>query len=270
MTLRFGSKRAWRMTDLLLDPFTTSIQRGDTGRGRLWGLNLNLCSPPPSALARPYAQLVAALRAGALGSPAFGAYFYPFPYLHITCAAPAPFTKCDVTLRERPALVAAWAAALSAAAQSGELPAGPFPLVFGTPTLGRAAAIFPVEDPTGSVARTRAVITACFETSAEVAGLPATLRERCCFSIPHIVHSTFLRFGDVDGSAASGGGSREKDSVAAMRAEFEATAAGWQPITVEAEALHLVEEVAAYMHLDLAGEDADKIVLSLPFGGGRE
>ena len=243
---------------VVADPYTTRLLAG--GSDRCWGLNLNLSSPPPLCLREPYAALTARLRAGLADAP--DVYLYPFDFLHITCAAPAPFTKCAIAPEERALLVSAWSRALAAAAASGELPRAPFPLVYGKPTLGAAAAIFPVDDPTGGVAICRSAIARCYEASVEVLGLPTGLRERCRFSMPNIIHSTFLRFG-------SNGVPRSAQEVAALHASFQEAADTWEPITVWADALRLVEECAVYMHLDLAGADAGLIALTLPFEVAR-
>lgn len=243
---------------LIVDPYTTRLLAGDTGRDDdgLWGLNLNLASPPPEALRVPYERLAAAVKAQpALAAADAGVYVYPFHTLHITCASPAPFTHARVPPGERAAFTAAWAAALrETCTPEAGFPTAPFPLVYGRPTLEAAAAIFRCADPTGAVARVRSCIAAAAAAHPELAAHG--------FRTPNIVHVSFLRFG---GAAPPG-------DEAAVRAAYEAAVdAAWPPegVTMYCDALRLVDECAIYMHLHLEGEDADMIRDVLPFGGSE-
>ena len=239
---------------VVVDPLTRRLARGDVGRDDTWGLNLNLASPPPPELYAPYAELAARLAAEGVTSERAGAYVYPFHTLHITCASPAPFTHCALRREERAPFMAGWAAALAAeAAADPAFPRAPFPLVYDRVTLEPAAAIFRVEDPTGAVARVRALVARCMRHEA-VAGLPDDAAGRSACRIPGIVHTTFLRFG-----------APPSVPEAALRAAFDAAAATWRPVTVMCDALRLVEEDAIYMHLDLTGRDRDRVLLELPF-----
>lgn len=247
---------------LTIDPFTTALLAGDDGRATVWGLNLNLASPPPRALLAAFEPWAAAARAALRGA---GAYVYPGFSLHITCASPAPFTNCEVAPGERAALCAAWAAALreEVAAErrkpgGGEWPAAPFPLVYERVTLESAAAIIRIADPTGAVGRVRALIDRASRHPA-VAGLPGGLAERSRHRIPGIIHTTVVRFGAPPDAGVD---------EAAIRAAFAPLAEGWAPVTVVCDALTLVEEAATYMHLHLDGADAGRVVLALPFGEG--
>lgn len=249
-----------------LDPYTTSLMRGDTGAGRVWGLNLNLATPPPAHLVAAYERLATALTARLPGA---GAYVYPSYALHITAASPAPFTNCDVAPTERPALRAAWAEALADARASDAWPAAPFPLVYARPTLEASAGIIWVDDPTGAVGRVRGCVAAAIAAHPALAGLADRLHARASPRIPNIIHTTVVRFGeppDPDSPMAD---------PAAVRAAFDAAVAeAWAPVTVMVDSLTLVDESAIYMHLHLGrGQpDEDKTVATFPFapprGGG--
>jgi hypothetical protein len=239
---------------LVVDPYTTRLLAGDTGRGDVWGLNLNLASPPPEALRAPYERLAAAVAAQpALADPAAGVYVYPFHTLHITCASPAPFTHARVPPSERAAFTAAWAAALrEACTPEAGFPTAPFPLVYGRPTLEEAAAIFRCADPTGAVGRIRACIRAAATARPELLAAHG-------FRTPNIVHVSFLRFG----------GAAPPADEAAVRAAYADAAQSWpeEGVTVWCDALRLVDECAIYMHLHLEGADGDMVRDVLPFAG---
>jgi hypothetical protein len=227
-----------------------------------WGLNLNLASPPPKELVDAYEVLRRELSATMRGS---GAYLYPAEFLHCTAASPAPFTACGLASdEERGRYERAWAQALRDCCEpDAGYPAAPFPLIYARASLGNAAGIFEIEDPTGAVARVRSVVRACMDHPA-LAELDASVGEaggivaRGGFKVPGIIHSTFLRFG----APAEPG-----VADAAIQADFEAAvAAAWKPVTVMCDRLLLVRETVPYMHLHLRGADVGAIIAELPFG----
>lgn len=235
-----------------VDEFTTKLMTGDRGCSDTWGLNINLASPPPVDLVTAYEPFALRLSDAMKGT---GAYVYPSFSLHITTASPAPFTNCHISLAERDSLRSAWADALRAVSQDPSWPSAPFPLIYERVTLETAAAIAWVSDPTGAVARIRALIQRAFESEA-VQSLPNGLALRSRHRIPDIIHTSVLRFG------AEPGPGRDEASI---RAAFDSVASTWQPVTVMCDALRLVEEAALYMHLHLDGEDAGRVALTLPF-----
>jgi hypothetical protein len=225
-----------------------------------WGLNINVASPPPEELRVPYEALCTRLAGAMRGS---GAYLYPFRFLHVTVASPAPFTACDVPHpAERAALERGWAQALRDACVPDEgYPSAPFPLVFARVSLSRAAAIFEVEDPTGAIEHCRRIVRGCEEApplaDLDEGGLAGGLLARSGFKVPGIIHATFLRF------AAPADAGVDDDAI---QRSFNAVAATWVPVTVVCDRLLLVRETVPYMHLDLHGKDAAAIIAELPFG----
>lgn len=113
----------------------------------------------------------------------------------------------------------------------------------------------------GAAASSVGAASAAADDAAAAAALaPATPVPQLCaragFKTPGIVHSTFLRFT----TAAPGLPDAE------VRERFEAAAAAeWSPVTVTLDRLLLVIEAVPYMHLDLRGRDADKIVAEFAF-----
>jgi len=245
-----------------------------------WGLNMNLVSPPPAQLCDAYRALLETSSAEARVLFDAGAYFYPDWSLHLTLASPAPFTNTmladDVS---RDAYADIWARALRGVAEgrkAGEWPVGPFPLVIERLVLDKAAAIMLYSDPTGAVTQLRDSIkriaaehplfTGAAGSGAGPggAGTPSggELLARSGFKVPGIIHSTVMRFKH---DIAPG---QEADAV---RAAFDALAARWVPITVQADAMLLVHERVPYMHLHLEkpsadGGDSACIQQAFPFG----
>jgi hypothetical protein len=241
-----------------------------------WGININAASPPPETLRAPYERLRQALLAALERA---GAYVYPFDFLHVTVASPVPFTAGSIVdEREQRRLELAWLQAMRdcCVPQAG-FPAEPFPLTFARVRLDRAAAIFEVEDPTGAIARCRAIVRQCLQHAALTDAAAVVSADGCSggspdaaaggdpvpvlvarsgFKIPNIIHSTFLRF-----AAPADAGVSDAD----VEAAFAGVAAQWAPVTVMCDRLLLVREAAPYMHLALRGRNADAIIAELPF-----
>jgi hypothetical protein len=259
------------------DPTVLKLAAGD--RPPSWGLNMNLVSPPPAQLCDAYRALLETSSAEARVLLDAGAYFYPDWSLHLTLASPAPFTNTMLADADSQAAYAdVWARALSEVSQTrkdGEWPAGPFPLVIERLLLDKAAGIMLYSDPTGAVTQLRDTIkriaaehplfsgTAGSKANPVGAGTPSggELLARSGFKVPGIIHSTVLRF---KRDIAPG---PEADAV---RAAFDALAARWAPVTVQAEAVLLVHERVPYMHLHLEkpladGGDSACIQQAFPF-----
>jgi hypothetical protein len=139
-------------------------------------------------------------------------------------------------------------------------PDSPFPLIYDTPRLDPAAGIFLVSDPTGAIARIRAILARVYARPELAPYLAKTLPKS-----PNIIHSTFLRFATPPTDPGV------TDDEIARRFE-EAVVKSWEPVTVMADALLLVREVRPYMHLALGAGEADEgcIVAALPYGAKEE
>lgn len=112
---------------------------------------------------------------------------------------------------------------------------GPARMVLRRPRLSRAAGLFWVENPTGHVAALRACATRAAERVA--ARMPSLPPSALGFSVPGIIHSTFLRFHAGPPPAAE------------FAAAFEAVADLWRDVEVDAESVCLALEQHPYMHV---------------------
>lgn len=225
-----------------VDPVTTRLARGE--RPLTWGLNVNAHRMQPEELRAPYQALRASASAALAGT---GAYVYPFEHLHITVSSPAPFTH--TTIVDDAARAEAERAVLKVLREEcvpgkDGFPDAPFPLIYERPRLDPNAALFQIGDPTGAIARIRAAVARCYARP-ELAAHVATLVPRT----PAIIHSTFVRFAEAPADGVT-------DDDIAQRFE-EAVVKVWQPVTVMADALRIVREVRAYMHLAMGPGEAD-------------
>lgn len=258
-------RRYWRAMErpdssFVLDKWAQVL--ADGAPSDVWGINLNLASPPPETLRVPYTTLAGRLEATL--APA-GVYVYPFHCLHITVASLVPFSSNAVTdSAHRAALTAAWISALAdTCTTENGFPDAPFELVYGRPTLERAAAIFRIDDTSGSVARIRACVRRAFDTHPALRALagPDGPLAASDFRIPNIVHTSIMRFvrrprGDEPVAAMS------DDEI---RAAFEAAAAAWEPVVVRVGRITIVREDVPYMHVDLGGADKEKELAEVRF-----
>jgi hypothetical protein len=226
-------------------------------RPATWGLNLSAHQLAPETLRAPYTAFHARAVSALSGT---GAYVYPFEYLHITAASPAPFTHTTLSPETDPEEVGAFEAAVLRVLREqcvpgrDGFPSQPFPLIYENPRLEAAAGFFLVTDPTGGVARVRKAIRRCLD-SPDLAPYLDKAQPR----VPGIVHSTFIRF-----AAPPDEGVTDED----VAARFEELAKTWEPVTVLADALVLVREIVPYMHLELhqGGRNQECAFAYFPYG----
>jgi hypothetical protein len=238
-----------------VDPITARLSSGE--RPLTWGLNVNAHRMQPEPLRAPYEALRASASAALAGT---GAYVYPFQHLHITVSSPAPFTHTtivDEAARAEAERVVLQVLQEECVPGKDGFPDAPFPLIYERPRLDPNAALFQIGDPTSAIPRIRAALARCYARP-ELAPYVATLVPRT----PGIVHSTFVRFAEAPADGVT-------DDDIAQRFE-EAVVKVWQPVTVMADALRLVREVRAYMHLAMGPGEADdgNILAAIAYGDG--
>ena len=173
------------------------------------------------------------------------------------------------------ALLEAWGEALAAAFAARPEPA--FELEARAVELSPGAAFLHFDDPSGAVARLRALVAAVRDDDGlgdtttggaggggALAGLDAELggRVRASVHIPDIVHSSYARFVDAavePKSATAGAAARPTTGGAtampaaaaggtALEERFAAMAAGFRPFRVKVRGLTLANECSPYMH----------------------
>jgi hypothetical protein len=191
----------------------------------VFGFNLACAYPFPAAAAQFYRPI--ASRLSAL-DPAV--YVYPDWETHVTIV-----TFVNFSLHRRPdASRLAQLRLLLQPVIEILLPvlAGPsFSLLIGAPVLTPKAAILPISDPSGEIARLRRNIIGSLEADKELrvklsgAGL----------NVPAIIHSTVMRF-----KAAPA-------DFARFAADFEKAAGAAQPVEIKIEELLLTTETKPYM-----------------------
>jgi len=193
--------------------------------GPVFGFNLACAWPFPAQAARfyrPMAERLAAL------DPAV--YVYPEWETHLTIVTFINFSRHRRIEPERLAQL-----------QSLMVPvrelirpwlAGPaFELVFGAPVLARKAALLPISDPTGAIARLRQSIRSALAADQ---ALEAEL-VRGGLNVPGIIHSTIMRF------------KSEPAHLAKFLADFDAVAATVEPFPLAVDELLLTTETKPYM-----------------------
>jgi hypothetical protein len=191
----------------------------------VFGFNLACAYPfPDSALQtyRPLAERLTALDPGA--------YVYPEWKTHITIITLASFS---LHKRPDPELLAKLQSLIKPVAELIRpllrFPA--FELVLGPPVLTRKAAILPISDATGTIARVRQTVRTALAANKT---LHAEL-ERRGLNVPAIIHSTIMRF------------KRQPGNLTEFLADFDAVAATIQPIAMPIHELLLTTETKPYM-----------------------
>jgi len=242
-----------------LDALAVPLARGE--RPPTWGLNLNAFRQGvPGPFADAYNAWAAAARRELEGT---GAYVYPFDYVHVTVASPAPFTHgplAEWTAEERGAYTAAVTQALAAAAAGdARWPRAPFELAPARLELHATCGVLMWDDSAagGGVGALRACVDAARAHAALAPGTRAGgLRARSGDKqpAPGFVHSTVMRFA---GARAPG------VTDAHVEAAWARAAAAW-PAAARArcEALVLVREVVAYQHMD---DGEESVVATFPY-----
>lgn len=194
----------------------------------VFGFNLACAYPFPPSLEAPYTEL-----AGRLAKLDEAAYVYPLWETHITIA-----TFINFNLHRRPA-PERLAELRSCVGPTLELmktlfdkeAIKPFRLEFQPPVLTRKAAILPVANPTGEIARIRQAATRSLEGNKE---LHQKLL-RSGLTVPGIIHSTIMRL------------KKAPRDPARFAAGFDTVAAATAPLAMIVRKILFTVETKPYM-----------------------
>lgn len=230
-----------------LDALAVPLARGE--RPATWGLNLNAFRMGRGAGGFRDAYEAWAARARELLAGT-GAYVYPYDFVHVTVASPAPFTHAPLaswSAEERAAYAAAVAGALrSVAAADARWPVAPFDLVPARLELHASCGVLMFDDPAGGVEALRRCVDAARADARLAPGTRAGgLRARSGDKQPAsgFVHSTVMRL-----ARERAPGVTDEDVAAAWARA--AAAWPWGGARARCDELVLVEEVVAYQHMD--------------------
>jgi hypothetical protein len=203
----------------------------------VFGFNLACAWPFPAAAGRIYRHL--AERLAAL-DPAV--YVYPEWETHVTILTFANFSLHHRPDPQRLAKLQSLLDQVRALLRS--LLNGPaFELILGPPVLTRKAAILPISDATGAIARIRQTVTTALDADK---GLRSELM-RAGLNVPGIIHSTIMRFK-----------SQPRD-LPKFLADFDRVAATTKTFPLAIDELLLTTETKPYMR---AGEIAGRFPLA--------
>jgi hypothetical protein len=210
--------------------------------GPVFGFNLACAWPFPAPAAQFYRPIAARL-------PALdpGVYVYPERQTHVTILT---FVNFSLHRRPEPERLAPLQSLLDPVRELiRPLLNGPaFELVLGPPMLTRKAAILPISDATGAIARIRHNVDAALAADKK---LHAEL-VRAGLNVPEIIHSSIMRF------------KSEPRDLPKFLADFDQVAATAEPFPLVIDELLLTTETKPYMR---AGE----IVARFPLApSGRE
>jgi hypothetical protein len=209
----------------LQDGVITDEFLGNDADCPVFGFNLTCAYPFPPDAAEFHRRI--ASRLAAL-DPAV--YVYPDWETHVTIA-----TFVNFSLHRRPD--AGRLAQLQSLMQpvieilSPVLAGRAFPLLIGAPVLTAKAAILPVTDPSGEIARIRRAVVVALEANEEL----YDKLFRAGMNVPGIIHSTIMRFK----SAPS--------DLARFAVDFEQAAGAAQRVEIMIEELLLTTETRPYM-----------------------
>jgi hypothetical protein len=203
----------------------------------VFGFNLACAYPFPAAVARHYHPI--AERLAALDP---GVYVYPAWETHVTIVT---FVSFYLHERLEPERLAPLQSLINPVRELiRPLLKGPvFKLVLGPPVLTRKAAILPILDATGAIARIRQTVRTALAADKT---LHAEL-VRGGLNVPEIIHSTIMRF------------KSEPRHLAKFLADFDEAAAAAEPFTVAIDELLLTTETKPYMR---AGDVIHRFPLS--------
>jgi hypothetical protein len=190
----------------------------------VFGLNLACAWPFPRAVEKQYRAL-----AESLAGLDPGVYVYPLWETHVTIMTFLNFTLAQRPSAERLQELQSYIGPISALLDTEGIP--PFALEFQRPVLTAKAAILPISNPTGEIARLRRKTA---EAIATQPALQAKLVQEG-FNVPGIVHSTILRFQSAP------------QDPARFTARFNEAAAEAQPFTITIEEIFLTAETKPYM-----------------------
>jgi hypothetical protein len=153
---------------------------GAEGMRRFAGLNVTLAWPLPALFRSAYEALAAELSGL---DP--GLYVYPYATTHVTVVTAVSFKRHVDPSPEVEATVDDAATALGAFLSETTAGMSPFAIDVGSVVLARAAAFFPILNPTGEVVRLRRQVLAFCRKSGGITADAAA---------PGVIHSTLLRF----------------------------------------------------------------------------
>jgi hypothetical protein len=241
----------------------------------VWGINVNVCSPPQKPLAEAYAGLFTEEKHAVEALLSTGkVYLYKKTALHFTVASPAPFTHTKVPQADKALqkeLTAFWKRALEFASKNDrEWPIKPFEVTAQALILeGKNAAYIDFRDDTGCVEALRRImrkiaVDGCHDADKETLENPVVmarnreLLELGKFKTPFIFHATIMRFTeDVTDEA----------EAELVRRNFAILAAAWKPTTVPVDNIILVNEVSPCMSEErLHEEDVGSVAAKFVFG----
>jgi hypothetical protein len=203
----------------------------------VFGFNLACAWPFPAAAARfyrPLAEQLAALE------PAV--YVYPEWETHVTILTFANFSLHNRPDSERRAQLQSLLNRVRELLRPW-LNGPAFELILGPPVLTRKAAILPISDASGAIARIRQTVTAALDADK---GLHSELM-RAGLNVPGIIHSTIMRFK-----------SQPRD-LPKFLADFDQVAMTAKPFPLAIGELLLTTETKPYMR---AGEIAGRFPLA--------
>jgi 2'-5' RNA ligase len=236
---------------VVVDEKVQALARGE--RPASWGVNLNLCSPPPDELRAAIGNVARALA----DVPGTNLYIYPAPYLHLTVASPFPFTASAPaivdddarrTLAEDCAVRAVRAALSEGGRDAGEIEVEFERVELGRDAEGRPTAVILRGAPNAAIDALRAGIPRHLHADADACALGLVRAEGEGWDglakapRPGFVHMTLARFVD-----------QPREPVEDVVRLLDETLAGaWkEPLRVRSR-LRLVRESVPYMHLDVA------------------
>lgn len=212
-------RREVEQRGIVADPFLA-----DDPDCPVFGLNLACAYPFPPAISRAYERM-----AGRLAALDPAAYVYPLWETHVTIA-----TLINFSLHRRPSEVeisklTAFAPRITLCLRTLSINA--FSLRLQAPVLTRKAAIIPISNPTGEIARLRAQ---ALQLIGRDSALHAELLPRG-LAAPEIIHSTIMRF------------ERGPQNPARLIEDFQAIAATTHLGRIEVNEVFLTQETKPYM-----------------------
>jgi hypothetical protein len=212
-------RREIEQQGVMADPFLA-----DDPNCPVYGLNLACAYPFPAGASRAYNTM-----AGRLAALDPAVYVYPLWETHVTIA-----TFVNFSLHRRPGepdISHLKALAGRIIGCIGPLTVKSFGLQLHAPVLTRKAAIIPISNPTGEIARLRARVRQLIECDP---ALHAELLARG-LSAPQIIHSTVMRF------------QREPPDPGRLIEDFQPIAATARLGGMEVNEILLTEETKPYM-----------------------
>eukprot|EP01012_Entosiphon_sulcatum_P009670 TRINITY_DN15514_c0_g1_i1.p1 TRINITY_DN15514_c0_g1~~TRINITY_DN15514_c0_g1_i1.p1 ORF type:complete len:272 (+),score=29.89 TRINITY_DN15514_c0_g1_i1:35-817(+) len=167
-------------------------------------------------------------------------YVYPYNAFHCTVACLASFRHAlwqNASHAVQAQFLAAWESSLKTCLNnSSGLPVGQsFKVVLQRPVLSRAAAYFPVHNPSGEIEAIRSCVRQIWRNTKQPGGLPSEFARDV--RVPEITHMTLLRF------------RAQPLRPLQWQDAFRAVAAQWHPVEIVVSKVYLALEDRPYMHI---------------------